>query len=64
MLSHDVNLFNVLDFQGNLQRIKIINDGMIEAKTQIMKIFDHKGHVTDIINRCASKRNFKKRDKS
>lgn len=46
-----------------MQRIKIINDGMIEAKTQIMKIFDHKAHVTDIINRCASKRNFKKRDK-
>ncbi|EFA03829.2 histone deacetylase complex subunit SAP130 [Tribolium castaneum] len=59
----DINRINEL-IKGNLQRIKIINDGMIEAKTQIMKIFDHKGHVTDIINRCASKRNFKKRDKS
>lgn len=55
---------NVLTFQGNLQRIKIINDGMIEAKSQIMKIFDHKIHVSDIISRCASKRNFKKREKS
>ncbi|XP_063903312.1 histone deacetylase complex subunit SAP130 isoform X4 [Zophobas morio] len=59
----DINRINEL-IKGNLQRIKIINDGMIEAKTQIMKIFDHKGHVTDIINRCASKRNFKKREKS
>lgn len=37
---------------------------MIEAKSQIMKIFDHKVHVVDIIGRCASKRNFKKREKS
>ncbi|KAJ8930195.1 hypothetical protein NQ314_017035 [Rhamnusium bicolor] len=59
----EVNRINEL-IKGNLQRIKIINDGMIEAKTQIMKIFDHKVHVTDIINRCASKRNFKKREKS
>ncbi|XP_074030862.1 sin3A-associated protein 130 isoform X2 [Leptinotarsa decemlineata] len=59
----DVNRINEL-IKGNLQRIKIINDGMIEAKTSIMKIFDHKVHVTDIINRCASKRNFKKREKS
>lgn len=49
--------------KGNLQRVKIINEGMVEAKTQIMKIFDHKVHVTDIISRCASKRNFKKREK-
>ncbi|KAF5287736.1 hypothetical protein FQA39_LY15756 [Lamprigera yunnana] len=59
----DVNRINEL-IKGNLQRIKIINDGMMEAKTQIMKIFDHKIHVTDIISRCASKRNFKKREKS
>ncbi|KAB0798587.1 hypothetical protein PPYR_09580 [Photinus pyralis] len=59
----DLNRINEL-IKGNLQRIKIINDGMIEAKTQIMKIFDHKIHVTDIISRCASKRNFKKREKS
>ncbi|KAF5303061.1 hypothetical protein FQR65_LT08390 [Abscondita terminalis] len=59
----EVNRINEL-IKGNLQRIKIINDGMIEAKTQIMKIFDHKIHVTDIISRCASKRNFKKREKS
>nr|CAH7761253.1 unnamed protein product [Callosobruchus chinensis] len=59
----EINRVNEL-IKGNLQRIKIINDGMIEAKSQIMKIFDHKVHVMDIINRCASKRNFKKREKS
>ncbi|XP_057670955.1 histone deacetylase complex subunit SAP130-B isoform X1 [Diorhabda carinulata] len=59
----EINRINEL-IKGNLQRIKIINDGMVEAKTSIMKIFDHKVHVTDIINRCASKRNFKKREKS
>lgn len=47
-----------------MQRVKIIKDGMVEANTAIMKIFDHKVHVTDIINRCASKRNYKKREKT
>ncbi|CAG9825085.1 unnamed protein product [Phaedon cochleariae] len=59
----ELNRINDL-IKGNLQRIKIINDGMLEAKTSIMKIFDHKVYVTDIINRCASKRSFKKREKS
>uniref|UniRef100_V5GNA3 Histone deacetylase complex subunit n=1 Tax=Anoplophora glabripennis TaxID=217634 RepID=V5GNA3_ANOGL len=59
----EVNSINEL-IKGNLQRIKIINDGMIHAKAQVMKMFDHKVHVMDIINRCASKRNFKKREKS
>ncbi|XP_076269949.1 sin3A-associated protein 130 isoform X2 [Rhynchophorus ferrugineus] len=58
----EVNRVNEL-IKGNLQRIKIINDGMLEAKCQIMKIFDHQRHVSDIIKRCSSKRNFKKREK-
>ncbi|XP_030372312.1 mucin-19 isoform X2 [Scaptodrosophila lebanonensis] len=49
--------------KGNIQRSKIVTDGINEAQLQIMKIFDHKPHVSDIINRCASKRNFKKREK-
>ncbi|XP_068142081.1 histone deacetylase complex subunit SAP130-B isoform X2 [Drosophila tropicalis] len=49
--------------KGNIQRSKIISDGIGEAQNQLMKIFDHKPHVSDIINRCASKRNFKKREK-
>ncbi|EDV41137.2 uncharacterized protein Dana_GF23573, isoform B [Drosophila ananassae] len=49
--------------KGNIQRSKIITDGINEAQNQLMKIFEHKPHVSDIISRCASKRNFKKREK-
>ncbi|XP_032573882.1 pneumococcal serine-rich repeat protein isoform X3 [Drosophila sechellia] len=49
--------------KGNIQRSKIITDGINEAQNQLMKIFEHKAHVSDIITRCASKRNFKKREK-
>ncbi|ALC44657.1 Sap130, partial [Drosophila busckii] len=49
--------------KGNLQRSKIITDGINEAQNQLMKIFEHKPHVSDIINRLQSKRNFKKREK-
>ncbi|KAH8296399.1 hypothetical protein KR054_005613 [Drosophila jambulina] len=49
--------------KGNIQRSKIITEGINEAQSQLMKIFEHKPHVSDIINRCASKRNFKKREK-
>lgn len=61
--SAEIERINEL-LKGNMQRSKIIIDGINEARTQIMKIFDHKTHVSDIIQRCASKRNFKKRDKS
>jgi histone deacetylase complex subunit SAP130 len=47
-----------------MQRSKVIKDQMQEAKSQIMKIFDHKSQVTDIISRCANKRSLKKREKS
>ncbi|CAO1344398.1 unnamed protein product [Diamesa hyperborea] len=47
--------------KGNMQRNRIIIDGINDAKTQLLKIFDHKSHALDIIQRCASKRNFKKR---
>ncbi|XP_058829305.1 mucin-2 [Topomyia yanbarensis] len=50
--------------KGNMQRSKITIDGINEARAQIMKIFDHKTHVSDIIQRCGSKRNFKKREKT
>lgn len=47
-----------------MQRSKIIIDGINDARSQILKIFDHKPNVSDIIQRCASKRNFKKREKN
>ncbi|XP_021935377.1 mucin-5AC isoform X2 [Zootermopsis nevadensis] len=62
-LDMDVNRVNEL-IKGNIQRSKVIKDQMQEAKSQVMKIFDHKSHVTDIISRCANKRSLKKRDKS
>ncbi|XP_055529596.1 histone deacetylase complex subunit SAP130-A [Wyeomyia smithii] len=61
--SPEIERINEL-LKGNMQRSKIIIDGINEARTQIMKIFDHKTHVSDIIQRCASKRNFKKREKT
>lgn len=51
-------------FQGNMQRSKIVSDSINEARVQILKVFDHKSHVSDIVHRCASKRNLKKREKS
>uniref|UniRef100_A0A182JNZ1 Histone deacetylase complex subunit SAP130 C-terminal domain-containing protein n=1 Tax=Anopheles christyi TaxID=43041 RepID=A0A182JNZ1_9DIPT len=61
--STEVERINEL-LKGNMQRSKIIIDGINDARTQIMKIFKHKPHVSDIILRCASKRNFKKREKT
>nr|CAD7567598.1 unnamed protein product [Timema californicum] len=53
----------VCEEHGNMQRSKIIKDQMKEAESQVMKIFDHKGHATDIVNKCANKRSLKKREK-
>ncbi|XP_031641042.1 mucin-12 isoform X2 [Contarinia nasturtii] len=59
----DVDRVNEL-IKGNMQRSKIVSDSINEARVQILKVFDHKSHVSDIIHRCASKRNLKKREKS
>ncbi|XP_055317926.1 uncharacterized protein LOC129576619 isoform X3 [Sitodiplosis mosellana] len=59
----DVERVNEL-IKGNMQRSKIVSDSINEARVQILKVFDHKSHVSDIIHRCASKRNLKKREKS
>ncbi|KAJ9583258.1 hypothetical protein L9F63_022391 [Diploptera punctata] len=59
----DINRVNEL-IKGNMQRSKVIKDGMQEAKCQVMKIFEHKSHVADIISRCANKRSLKKLHKS
>lgn len=65
MFASSVNFKNLKFYflKGNLQRSKIIVDGLNEAQNQVMKVIDHKVHVTNIIDRCSSKRNFKKRDK-
>lgn len=47
--------------KGNMQRSRLIIDSFNDSKAQLLKIFEHKEHAADIVNRCASKRNFKKR---
>lgn len=49
--------------QGNFQRCRLIADTLNDARQQILKVFEHKTYVSDIIHRCASKRNLKKREK-
>lgn len=44
--------------KGNMQRSKMVSNGLNKACTQFMKILDHKPHATDIIQRNASKCNF------
>ncbi|GLG96005.1 Uncharacterized protein GBIM_02843 [Gryllus bimaculatus] len=62
-LEKDINRINEL-IKGNMQRSKVTSDQMQEAKSQVMKIFEHKNHVADIINRSGNKRSLKKREKS
>ncbi|XP_012275254.1 histone deacetylase complex subunit SAP130 isoform X2 [Orussus abietinus] len=49
--------------KGNMQRSSLICEGMNEARAQLVAIFQHKGHVTEILQRCGNKRAQKKRDK-
>ncbi|XP_033356488.1 histone deacetylase complex subunit SAP130-A-like isoform X2 [Bombus vosnesenskii] len=49
--------------KGNMQRSSLISEGMTEARTQLIAIFQHKGPITDILQRCGNKRAQKKRDK-
>ncbi|XP_018394604.1 PREDICTED: histone deacetylase complex subunit SAP130-A isoform X2 [Cyphomyrmex costatus] len=49
--------------KGNMQRSNLISEGMNEARTQLVAIFQHKGPITDLLQRCGNKRAQKKRDK-
>ncbi|XP_012541477.1 histone deacetylase complex subunit SAP130-A isoform X3 [Monomorium pharaonis] len=49
--------------KGNMQRSSLISEGMNEARTQLVAIFQHKGPITDLLQRCGNKRAQKKRDK-
>ncbi|XP_053996418.1 histone deacetylase complex subunit SAP130 [Hylaeus anthracinus] len=49
--------------KGNMQRSSLISEGMNEARTQLIAIFQHKAPITDILQRCGNKRAQKKRDK-
>lgn len=49
--------------KGNMQRSSLISEGMNEARSQLVAIFQHKGPITDLLQRCGNKRAQKKRDK-
>ncbi|XP_073995186.1 sin3A-associated protein 130 isoform X2 [Rhodnius prolixus] len=49
--------------RANFQRSKVVKDQIQEAKQQVMKLFEHKSYVADIINRNVTKRPVKKRDR-
>lgn len=73
--NHDNVLFALQDFdkdvnrlselvKANIQRSKIIKDQMVEARSQMHKLFDHKGKIVDIMNKYSSKRSLRKKEKS
>ncbi|KAL0132601.1 hypothetical protein PUN28_000394 [Cardiocondyla obscurior] len=49
--------------KGNMQRSSLISEGMNEARTQLVAIFQHKAPITDLLQRCGNKRAQKKKDK-
>lgn len=59
----DVNRLSEL-VKANIQRSKIIKDQMVEARSQMNKLFDHKGKIVDIMNKYSSKRSLRKKEKS
>ncbi|XP_014249714.1 histone deacetylase complex subunit SAP130 isoform X1 [Cimex lectularius] len=61
-LDKDIHRINER-IRANFQRSKVVKDQMNEARTQVLKLFEHKGYVADIINRNATKRPLKKRER-
>ncbi|XP_042230616.1 mucin-12-like isoform X2 [Homarus americanus] len=59
----DVNRLSEL-VKANIQRSKIIKDQMTEARSQMNKLFDHKGKIVDIMTKYSSKRSVRKKEKS
>ncbi|XP_077515423.1 sin3A-associated protein 130 isoform X19 [Amblyomma americanum] len=49
--------------KGNLQRSKIVQDQVMEAKQQVLKVLEHKPRIVEIIGKYVSKRPLKKREK-
>lgn len=49
--------------KGNLQRSKIVQDQVAEAKQQVLKVLEHKPRIVEIIGKYVSKRPLKKREK-
>lgn len=49
--------------KGNMQRSHLISEGMTEARSQLVAIFEHKNAVNKIIQCFGNKRAQKKREK-
>lgn len=50
--------------KGNLQRSKIVQDQVGEAKLQVLKMLEHRPHIVEIISKYISKRTVKKKEKN
>ncbi|XP_027211196.2 histone deacetylase complex subunit SAP130-A isoform X2 [Penaeus vannamei] len=59
----DINRLSEL-VKANIQRSKIIKDQMTEARTQMEKLFEHKGKIVEIMTKYSSKRSVRKKEKS
>ncbi|KAF6214435.1 hypothetical protein GE061_009178 [Apolygus lucorum] len=49
--------------RANFQRSRVVKDHMIEARSQLFKLLEHKSYISDIINRNTIKRPLKKRER-
>ncbi|KPJ08791.1 hypothetical protein RR48_07851 [Papilio machaon] len=50
-----------MDDLGNIQRSKIVCEGIQEAREDILRVFKHRNFVSDILTRQADKRSYKKK---
>ncbi|XP_049868730.1 histone deacetylase complex subunit SAP130 [Pectinophora gossypiella] len=55
---HTHNLLELI--KGNIQRSKIVCEGIQEAREDILRVFTHRNFVSDILTRQADKRCFRK----
>ncbi|XP_063380897.1 BRD4-interacting chromatin-remodeling complex-associated protein isoform X1 [Cydia fagiglandana] len=55
---HSHTLLELL--KGNIQRSKIVCEGIQEAREDILRVFTHRNFVSDILTRQADKRSFRK----
>ncbi|XP_052784842.1 histone deacetylase complex subunit SAP130-A-like isoform X2 [Mya arenaria] len=50
--------------QGNIQRCKLLTDQLNEAKTQMLKVLEHKPKISEIVSKHLSKRPIKKKERT
>lgn len=58
LVQKETNIF--FRFQGNIQRSKIVCEGIQEAREDILRVFTHRNFVSEILTRQADKRCFRK----